>query len=56
MKRKIEGWLPVVLLFCVAVSVSCAEGVSDPFSEDVQAKSLDAWMRMNHPELVANYQ
>lgn len=55
MVRKIGHWLPVALL-CAVLLGSCAETPKDSFTEDAQAKSLEAWMKINHPELLENYQ
>lgn len=55
MVNKLGTWLPLVL-FCALMSVSCAEEPGDSFTGDEQAKSLEAWMNLNHPELLSNYQ
>lgn len=48
-------WLPA-MFFCLLLLASCAEEWDNSYPENTQNKALKAWMKLNRPELLENYQ
>lgn len=53
--NKMGRWLPVVF-FCLTMLVSCAEEPDNAYPGNTQNKALKAWIKLNRPDLLENYQ